>query len=55
MTGAVLVGLHWAPDFTVVGLWQRIGWLIALVATGVLVYAVAMVTMGFRPRELREH
>lgn len=55
MTGAVLLGLHWAPDFTVVGLWQRVGWLVALVTTGVVVYAVAMVAMGFRPRELREH
>lgn len=55
MTGAVLLGLHWAPDFTVVGLWQRVGWLIALVATGVVVYAGTMVAMGFRPRELREH
>jgi len=55
MTAAVLLGLHWAPDFTVVGLWQRIGWLLGLVAGGVLVYALAMVAMGFRPRELREH
>ena len=55
MTTAVLLGLHWAPDFTVVGLWQRIGWLLGLVAGGVLVYAAAMVAMGFRPRELREH
>ena len=35
--------------------WQRIGWLLGLVAGGVLVYAAAMVAMGFRPRELREH
>ena len=55
MTAAVLLGLHWAPDFTVVGLWQRLGWLVALVATGVVVYAGTMVAMGFRPRELREH
>ena len=31
-------------------------WLgIAMIAGGVLVYAAAMVAMGFRPRELREH
>ena len=44
-----------APDFTVVDKWQRIGWLGALVGGGALVYAVAMLVLGFRLRDFREH
>ena len=52
---ALWFGLQLAPDFTVVDKWQRIGWLAALVCGGALVYALAMVALGFRPRDFREH
>ena len=52
---ALWFGLQVAPDFTVVDKWQRIGWLGALVGGGALVYAVAMLVLGFRPRDFREH
>jgi putative peptidoglycan lipid II flippase len=55
MTAAVLAGMHWAPDFTQVALASRILWLGLLVTGGVAVYGLAMLVMGFRPRELREH
>ncbi len=52
---ALWFGLQVAPDFTVVDKWQRIGWLGALVGGGALVYAVAMLVLGFRLRDFREH
>ena len=52
---ALWFGLQVAPDFTVVDKWQRIGWLGALVGGGGLVYAVAMLVLGFRLRDFREH
>ena len=52
---ALWFGLQVAPDFTVVDKWQRIGWLGALVGSGALVYAVAMLVLGFRLRDFREH
>lgn len=52
---ALWFGLQVAPDFTVVDKWQRIGWLGALVGGGALVYAVAMLLLGFRLRDFREH
>jgi putative peptidoglycan lipid II flippase len=55
MTLAVLLGMHWAPDFTKAALVSRIAWLGLLVAGGVAVYCLAMLVMGFRLRELREH
>ncbi len=55
MSATVLFGLHWAPDFTVVRLTERLFWLFGLVAGGALTYAMSMVALGFRPRELREH
>jgi putative peptidoglycan lipid II flippase len=55
MTAAVLAGMHWAPDFTQVALASRILWLGLLVTGGVAVYGLAMLVMGFRLRELREH
>lgn len=55
MALALLGGLYLAPDFTAIGIWQRIGWLAALVGGGALVYAGAMLAMGFRLREFREH
>jgi len=55
MAVALLVGRYVAPDFTVAPLVQRIVWLAALVGGGVLVYLAAMVLLGFRWRDLREH
>ena len=55
MTLALLAGLRWAPDFTVIGLWPRIFWLAALVGGGAAVYFAAMLALGFRPSDLREH
>lgn len=55
MALAVLYGLHLAPDFTLVDKWQRIGWLGTLVLGGALTYALAMLALGFRPRDFREH
>ena len=55
MVAAVGVGQWFGPDFTKIAALQRILWLGALVAAGVGAYGMAMVAMGFRPRELREH
>jgi len=55
MAAALLLGLHWAPDFTVVDTWSRIFWLGALVGGGVFVYLVTLLALGFRARDLREH
>jgi putative peptidoglycan lipid II flippase len=55
MAAAVLYGLHLAPDFTEVGKWQRMGWLALLVGGGAVTYGVAMLALGFRPRDFREH
>lgn len=55
MAAAVLYGLHLAPEFTLVDKWQRIGWLGALVTGGAAVYGLAMLALGFRPRDFREH
>ena len=55
MTLVVLSGLHWAPDFTHVGMLQRITWLGALVVGGLVSYLCAMWAVGFRLRDLREH
>lgn len=55
MAAALVAGLQLAPDFTVVDKWQRIGWLGALVFGGAAVYGLAMLALGFRPRDFREH
>lgn len=55
MTLALLVALHWTPDFTLIGKWERIGYLAVLVGGGVSVYLLALLALGFRPRDLREH
>jgi len=53
---AVLVAmLWWLPDFTVMGKWQRAGGLACLVVGGGMVYLLALLALGFRPRDLREH
>ena len=55
MAAAVLYGLHLAPEFPDVGKWQRITWLSALVGGGAVSYAMAMLLLGFRLRDFREH
>ncbi len=51
---AVLLGLlHWLPGFGGMDKWQRIGSLAQLVGGGGLTYLLAMLAMGFRPRDLR--
>ncbi len=52
---AVLAGKSLAPDFTSAPVLARIGWLLALVAAGGGAYAIALLAMGWRLRELREH
>lgn len=50
---AVLLGLlHWLPGFGGMDKWQRIGSLALLVGGGGLTYLLAMLAMGFRPRDL---
>ncbi|MQP76820.1 murein biosynthesis integral membrane protein MurJ [Stenotrophomonas sp. MYb238] len=53
MTAVLLALLHWLPGFTGLDKWQRIGCLALLVGGGGLTYLLAMVAMGFRPRDLR--
>ncbi|RZL06914.1 MAG: murein biosynthesis integral membrane protein MurJ, partial [Rubrivivax sp.] len=54
MVGALLYGLHLAPEFTEVDKWRRIGWLALLVGGGAGSYGLAMLGLGFRPRDFRE-
>jgi len=55
MVGVLLALLHWLPGFSAMGVWERIGSLSLLVGGGGATYAVAMLAMGFRPRDLRGH
>ncbi|MBS0211660.1 MAG: murein biosynthesis integral membrane protein MurJ [Proteobacteria bacterium] len=55
MVAVILLGLHWGPDFTAVPAWHRVVWLGGIVLAGVATYALAMLAMGLRPRDLREH
>ena len=52
---ALWVALYYLPDFPDMGEWDRAGWLAALVAGGAAVYGAAMLALGFRLRDLREH
>ncbi|HAI93702.1 MAG TPA: murein biosynthesis integral membrane protein MurJ [Xanthomonadaceae bacterium] len=53
---AVLLGLlHWLPEFTPMDKWQRASALALLVGAGGASYLLAMIAMGFRPRDLRGH
>jgi putative peptidoglycan lipid II flippase len=54
MSMALLVTLHWAPDFTRMPLWPRIGWLAVVVGGGGAVYVGALLGLGLRLRHLRE-
>jgi putative peptidoglycan lipid II flippase len=55
MSAALWAGLQWAPAFTQIGQWARVGYLAVLVGGGGLVYLLALLALGFRPRDLREH
>ena len=55
MAAAVGYGLWLAPGFTTMGAWSRVWWLAGLVGGGALAYALAMLALGFRLRDLREH
>ena len=55
MVGVLLALLYWLPGFSSMGTWERIGALGLLVGGGGLTYLLAMVAMGFRPRDLRGH
>ncbi len=55
MVGVLLALLYWLPGFSSMGVWERIGALGLLVGGGGLTYLLAMVAMGFRPRDLRGH
>ena len=55
MAAAVLAGVHWAPDFTEIPALDRVFWLGVLVVGGLSVYLMAMLLLGFRLRDLREH
>jgi putative peptidoglycan lipid II flippase len=55
MVAMLLAGRHFGPDFTQVGFVSRVLWLSALVFGGAGIYGIAMLALGFRPRELREH
>jgi len=53
MSAVLLALLHWLPGFGGMDKWQRIGGLALLVGGGGLTYLLAMLAMGFRPRDLR--
>jgi len=55
MAAVLLLGLQFLPDFTTMGAWTRVGWLAVLVLGGGAVYGLAMLALGFRPRDFREH
>ncbi|HYG08317.1 MAG TPA: murein biosynthesis integral membrane protein MurJ [Stenotrophomonas sp.] len=55
MVAVLLALLWWLPDFTAMDTLHRAGGLACLVGGGGLVYLLALVALGFRPRDLREH
>ena len=55
MTGLLLLGLHWTPDFSTLSAWQRVLSLAALVVGGAMAYASALLLLGFRARDMRDH
>lgn len=55
MAAFLLAGLHYAPDFTLAPAMLRIIWLGILVAGGGLIYGLAMLALGFRLSDFREH
>jgi len=55
MVAVLLALLYWLPDFSPMGVWQRIGALALLVGGGGGTYLVLQVALGMRPRDLRGH
>lgn len=55
MVLVLLLGLHWAPEFTRAGFWTRMSWLLGLVTAGSGTFFVVQWAMGFRPADLRAH
>ena len=55
MAAALVLGLHWTPDFTTMDVLSRIAYLATLVVGGVGIYVVTLLTLGFRLRDMREH
>ena len=55
MSAVVLLGDHYAADWTRIPTWQRAGQLGALVVAAAAVYLAALLVQGFRLRELRAH
>ena len=55
MVAVLLALLWWMPDFTGMDKWHRIGGLACLVGGGGATYLLALLVLGFRPRDLREH
>lgn len=53
MVAVLLALLHWLPGFDGMGKWERGGSLALLVGGGGLAYLLAMLALGFRPRDLR--
>jgi putative peptidoglycan lipid II flippase len=52
---ATVLGMRlWAGEWTAMGWWLRLGWLLAAVAAGGAAYAAGLVLTGLRPRHLRE-
>ena len=45
----------WLGDFTAMPLWPRVGWVLACVAAGAAVYALALLALGVRPRQVWAH
>ncbi|AXK71997.1 murein biosynthesis integral membrane protein MurJ [Lysobacter sp. TY2-98] len=55
MAAVVGLGLHLMPEFTIAPARARVVNLIVLVCAGGLVYLLALLALGFRPRDFREH
>ncbi len=55
MVAALVLGLHFGPDFTLVSSTLRVVWLGGLVVGGAAIYGIVMLMMGFRIRELHAH
>ena len=53
MVAVLLVMRQWLPGFDDMGKWERGGSLALLVGSGGLTYLLAMLALGFRPRDLR--
>jgi putative peptidoglycan lipid II flippase len=54
MTAVVLGLSSHVGDWTAIAdPWVRVGWLLAVIAAGALAYAVVLLAMGLRPRDLR--